>query len=195
MVANLMSCFEEAQPHWIFMSSVSVYGNEYTKNPMEISLNPLPVDDYGSGKLNDENLLRSKCKNLDILRLPPVYDDINLNDIKKRVFIPYINKKILITPAPLYTLCHKSKISDFVKKSLYSPGIGQRIVHLGNPESIDQNEVSKWFDGKGIRIPKIIFSLLFHILPKRLYFFKSIAYMIKKLGLNNTFRVGEKVLD
>lgn len=195
MVNNLISCFGESQPHWIFMSSVSVYGNAYTNYPMEITLKPKPVDDYGFGKLNDENLLLSKCKNLDILRLPPVYNDENLDDIKKRVFIPIINKKILITPAPLYTLCHTSKIFDVVKTCLSNSGQGRQIIHLGNSEPINQNKLSEWFDGKGIWVPQIIFLLIFYVLPKRFYFFKSIAYMLKKLGLNNTFKIQKKNID
>lgn len=195
MVTNLISCFDESQPHWIFMSSIAVYGNAYTNNPMEIILKPMPVDDYGSGKLIDENLLLSNCKNLDILRLPPVYNDENLDDVKKRVFIPFFNKKIIITPAPLYTLCHTSKIVDAVSKCLKNSDSRKEIIHLGNTEPFNQNELSKWFDGKGIRIPQRVFLLSFYLLPKRIYFFKSVAYMIKKLGLNNTYKIEKKIIN
>ena len=71
MVANLLYAFGNNQPHWIFMSSVSVYGQTIDEASNPIVLNPIAVENYGKGKLHDERLLTRICDRLDILRLAP----------------------------------------------------------------------------------------------------------------------------
>ena len=57
---NLVSAFKEKQPHWIFLSSISVYGEANSELPIKLTKAPIPFNDYGHGKLNDENILISK---------------------------------------------------------------------------------------------------------------------------------------
>lgn len=186
---NLLKGFEGHQSHWIFISSISVCGDLYSELKIPITFSPKSADNYGSGKIRDENLLISRCKHLDILRLMPVYDNENLQDIKKRVFLPKTNIKIIIRPSPLYSICNIEKVLSAVQKSMnYS--YGQRIAHVGDSQPISQNELSSWFTGKAILVPQLLFKFLFFLLPKKLILFRKIAFMLKKLGLNNIYEIG-----
>lgn len=190
---NLLKAFEKHQAHWIFISSISVYGDYCSESQIPIICSPESADNYGSGKLRDENLLISRCKNLDILRLMPVYDSENLQDIKKRVFIPKTNIKIMIRPSPLYSICNIDKVLSAVQKSMiYSSG--QRIAQVGDAEPASQKELSSWFPGKAIPVPQFIFKFTFFLLPKRFVFFRKIAFMLKKLGLSSIYEIGVREL-
>ncbi|MDB9985968.1 NAD(P)-dependent oxidoreductase [Pelagibacterales bacterium] len=191
---NLLKGFEGHQSHWIFISSISVYGDFYSKSQIPITFSPKSADNYGSGKIRDENLLISRCKHLDILRLMPVYDNENLHDIKKRVFLPKTNIKIIIRPSPLYSICNIEKVLSAVQKSMnYS--YGQRIAQVGDAEPISQKELASWFTGKVISVPQLLFKFLFFLLPKKFISIRKIAFMFKKLGLNNIYEIGVKDID
>ncbi len=191
---NLLKGFKGHQTHWIFISSISVYGDFYSESQIPINFSPKSVDSYGSGKIRDENILISKCKHLDILRLMPVYDNENLHDIKKRVFLPKTNIKIIIKPSPLYSICNIEKVLSAVQKSMnYS--YGQRIAQVGDAEPISQKELASWFTGRIILVPQLLFKFLFFLLPKKFISFRKIAFMLKKLGLNNIYEIGVRAID
>ena len=191
---NLLNAFENHQVHWIFISSISVYGETYSKSQIPIIFLPKSADSYGEGKLFDESLFISKCKNLDILRLMPVYDSENLKDIKKRVFLPKTNLKIAIWPPPFYSICNIEKVLSAVQRGI-SYGPGQRIAHVGDIKPASQKDLSGWFSGSTILVPQVFFSVVFFLLPKRPVFFRSLAFMIKKLALNNIYEIGVKELE
>ena len=81
-----MKAFEGFEVHWIFLSSISVYGDLHSESAIQLERFPKPSDSYGVGKLHDESLFVSECDHLDILRLMPVYDSQNLQDIRKESF-------------------------------------------------------------------------------------------------------------
>mgnify|MGYP001249640046 CR=1 FL=1 len=191
---NLLKAFENNQVHWIFISSISVYGETHSKSQTPIIFSPKSVDKYGKGKLFDESLFISKCKNLDILRLMPVYDSENLKDIKKRVYFPKTNVKIAIWPSPFYSLCNIEKVLSAVHKSI-SYGSGQRIAHVGDNEPASQKDLLGWFSGITIFLPRALFSIVFFLLPKKPLFFRTIALMIKKIALNNIYEIGVRELE
>ena len=189
---NLINAFDMQNVHWIFMSSISVYGNYHSHSFVPITINPNPADKYGKGKLSDESLFLSKCKNLDILRLCPVYGNNHVKDIKKRVFIPGTRIKIKIYPSPLYTLCKLEDVLNFVQNSLAQCN-GKRISQVGENYAIYQSNLLERFPGKVFPVPQFIFKLTFIILSK-IYFLKHIALMVKKLGMNNIYEVGIREL-
>ncbi len=191
---NLLKAFEKHQSQWIFISSISVYGDLYSKSQIPIIISPESVDNYGNGKLRDENLLISRCKHLDILRLMPVYDSENLQDIKKRVFLPKTNIKIMIWPAPKHSICNLEKVLIAVLKSMDN-SYGQRIVQVGDDEPVKQKELLSWFSGISFPVPKFLFVIAFFLLPKRLLFFKKITFNLKKLGLDNIYEIGSKEIN
>lgn len=186
---NLLKAFVRHQAHWIFISSISVYGDFYSESQIPIIVSPESSDNYGFGKLRDENLFIKRCKHLDILRLMPVYDSENLQDIKKRVFLPKTNIKIMIRPWPLYSICNIEKVLSAVHNSMnYSSG--QRIAQVGDVEPLSQKELSSWFSGKAIPVPQSVFKFAFFLLPKRFAMFRKIAFMVKKMALSSIYEIG-----
>ena len=186
---NIIKAFDKRQLRWIFMSSISVYGEVYSESSVPLTLVPKPADSYGVGKLRDEELFISNCSHLSILRLMPVYDSQNLQDIKKRAFLPNTKVKIMIRPAPLYSLCNVDEVLTSVKKCM-NYGSGQRIIQVGDPQPISQKELVNWFSGSAIPVPQLLFRVLIFLLPKRVVLFRTIGFMLKKLGFNNIYEIG-----
>lgn len=194
MINNLISAFSEKQPHWIFLSSISVYGESYCHNPIQIEESPLSSDDYGKGKLYDERRLINACNHLDILRLMPTYDSYKNKDIKKRIFIPKTDIKLRIFPPPQYHFCHIDVVIEKVSICLVqAPGL--RLHQVGNPMPTSQIDLLKAYSGLSIAIPQIFFKFLLLLLPNNLRLFKRIRFMIKKLGISNIYDLGEIELE
>ncbi len=79
--------------YFIFLSSISVYGEKQNKKAVGENYNCFPTSDYAQSKLNAENRLNDlygakRLKKLDILRLAPVYDAQWSINLEKRVFAP-----------------------------------------------------------------------------------------------------------
>lgn len=187
--SNILKAFDRRQLRYIFMSSISVYGEVHLESSIPLIQSPKPADSYGGGKSRDEGLFISNCSHLSILRLMPVYDSQNLQDIKKRVFLPHTKVKIMIRPAPLYSLCNVDEVLTSVKKCM-NYGSGQRIIQVGDPQPISQNELVSWFSGRVIPVPQLLFRVLVFLVPNRVVAFKAISFMLKKLGFNNIYEIG-----
>ena len=190
---NILKAFDRRQLRWIFMSSISVYGEVNLESSIPLTLTPKPADSYGVGKLRDEELFISNCSHLSILRLMPVYDSQNLQDIRKRAFLPSTKVKIMIRPAPLYSLCNVEEVLTSVKKCI-NYGSGQRIIQVGDPQPINQKELVNWFSGSAIPVPQLLFRVLIFLLPKRVVLFRTIGFMLKKLAFNNIYEIGSREL-
>ena len=186
---NMLKAFSRHQIRWIFMSSISVYGELYSESSIPVTRCPEPTDTYGTGKLRDEGLFISNCGHLNILRLMPVYDNLNLQDIRKRVFLPTTNVKILIRPSPLYSICNVAEVITVVKKCIGHKS-GQRIIHVGDSQPVSQADLVGWFPGRSVPVPQFLFKVMISLLPKRLASLRNIRFMLKKLGLNNVYEVG-----
>ncbi len=191
---NILKAFERHRPHWIFMSSISVYGDMHSESVLSINSSPYPVDSYGRGKVRDEKLFIANCDHLDILRLMPVYDSHNLRDIKKRVFLPKTKIKIKINPAPLYSICHIREVIIAVERCI-NCGSGQRIIQVGDHQPVSQNDLANWFSGRCILVPQLLLKAFIFILPNRLSFLRRISFMLKKVGLDNVYEIGYRYLD
>lgn len=186
---NLLSGFNRRQRRWFFMSSISVYGEVFLESMVPILSQPEPAESYGVGKLCDEQLLILKCSNLNIFRLMPVYDSYNLHDVRKRVFLPNTEVKIMVRPAPLYSLCNVEEVLAAVEKYI-SYECGQRIIQVGDRQPTSQSDLVNWFPGIAIPVPQLLFRSLIYILPKKFSFSRAIGFKLKKLGLNNIYESG-----
>jgi len=88
------ACESKTTTHFIFLSSISVYGENDLSLPVAESHVCCPTSDYGKSKLDAENRLlrfyrKRKEHELTILRLAPVYDkDWSLN-LDRRVLLPF----------------------------------------------------------------------------------------------------------
>ncbi|MDA7726816.1 NAD-dependent epimerase/dehydratase family protein [Pseudomonadales bacterium] len=186
---NILKAFDRHKIRWIFISSISVYGDLYSESSIPLTRCPKPTDSYGKGKLRDEELFISNCSHLDILRLMPVYDSLNLQDIRKRVFLPTTNVKILIRPAPLYSICNLAEVLTVVKQCMDNKS-GQRIIQVGDSHPVSQADLLSWFPGRSVPVPQFLFRAMVSLLPKRLASLRNLRFMLKKLGLNNVYEVG-----
>ena len=172
----------------IFLSSVSVYGHS-PKEPIGENTNTSPATSYGEGKLVCENLFRNEVfVESHILRLPPTYDDNNLDDIKKRVFLPRTNIKIRVIPSPRHSFLHVSMLVDYIAVLLETKDNGCWIHQIADTETYSQKEILGWF--KGIAIPMHEFILrplywILQILPTR--WCKSLSESYIKFLLSNIY--------
>lgn len=78
---------------FIFLSSVSVYGEGNSQYPVSEDVKYNPSSDYAQSKVDAEKCLvkmydSGELKKLDILRLAPVYDSKWSLNLEKRVFAP-----------------------------------------------------------------------------------------------------------
>lgn len=194
IVENLIASFSNEQPHWIFLSSISVYGDSYHEYPIKMEHLPIPTDDYGIGKLRDEQLLIRSCEHLDILRLMPTYDSNHMTDIKKRVFIPKTNLRIKILPSPAYSLCKVDVVIKSVISCLNEP-LGRRLHQIGDPLPTLQSELIKSFRGNSIIVPQLLFKFCLAILPIKIKILCKIRLLLRKLGMNNVYELGVDVLS
>lgn len=96
-VATQMICKEAATVNpdlfFIFFSSISVYGEKLTNRQIKETDNLYPTSKYSKSKRDAEKWLKElyrtdRVKNLDILRLAPVYASDRLSSIEKRVMDP-----------------------------------------------------------------------------------------------------------
>jgi nucleoside-diphosphate-sugar epimerase len=92
---NLAKAAITANPevHFIFLSSISVYGEDNIKGSVSEECECKPSSDYANSKLDAEKRLIKlydfgKLKKLDILRLTPVYDSEWSLNLDRRVFAP-----------------------------------------------------------------------------------------------------------
>ena len=92
---NLANVAISANPdvYFIFLSSISVYGENQTQKVVREIDRCLPTSDYAQSKLRAENRLKrlyvtNRLKKLDVLRLAPVYDVEWSINLEKRVFAP-----------------------------------------------------------------------------------------------------------
>lgn len=79
--------------HFIFLSSISVYGEDKTNGSMVEESGYNSTSDYAQSKIDAEKRLiklyeSGKLKKLDILRLAPVYDSEWSLNLERRVFAP-----------------------------------------------------------------------------------------------------------
>jgi nucleoside-diphosphate-sugar epimerase len=194
MVVNLLSAFTQKQPHWIFLSSISVYGGNFFNSYIPFDISPKTTDSYGTGKLRDENSLLNACQHLDILRLMPTYDAAHMDDLKKRICIPKTDVKIRICPSPSYNFCHVKVVGVTVLNCLKNAE-GKRLHQVGDPNAVFQRDLLEKFSGVSIVIPQVFFKFVLILVPRKLKWFSNIRLMLGKLGLPNTYELGIKSLD
>ncbi|MBL96683.1 MAG: hypothetical protein CMF52_02615 [Legionellales bacterium] len=189
ILENLISAFGSLQPHWIFLSSISVYGEGYEKKPVPIMVQPETTDVYGLGKLRDEQRLLATCDNLDIIRLMPTYDLEHMEDVKKRIFFPKTSIKFRILPPPNYCLCNVSLVGDAVLKCLDRIS-GRRLHQVGDKELLSQRDLLEKFPGFAVTIPQVLIKICIRLIPIQLKLGCTVRLLLKKLAQPNVYELG-----
>jgi len=190
---NIIESFEKEVSHIIFTSSIDVYGDVVRVHPISVNSNLRPNSYYGKSKVKcEEIILNSKIKNCLVLRLCPVFNESNLDDIKKRVFFPFLKSiKMKIRPFPNYSFTHLDTLTKFVKKKVLADVDGKFIYNLSDIKVYSQKEISLWFKGKNILIYVNMlkpFFLVTYLLPKM--FGYKIRCLYWKLFMPNIIKNG-----
>jgi len=171
MVDNIIKVFGEEISHFIFLSSVAVYGEDKRNGSVETSDILKPATKYGISKvISEKRLIKAKFEKCSILRLSPVFDDAHMQDVRKRVFLPVFSEiKIKIIPSPQYSLTSINTVVTSVIGLLSSSLKGVNIYNISDLTSYSQNDITNWFQGFRIIFPVLLikpFYWLTYLLPK-----------------------------
>lgn len=173
MTENLIRVMDTKKTRFIFLSSVAVYGEDGKAQPISIDAQLNPYTKYGQSKVICEEIVKKLgIGNYHILRLTPVFDESNLADMKKRIYLPFQSKiKLKIIPSPKYSLCHINTVINTIIKLLNETYDDTPIFNVSDAVTYDQNTLLKRFDG--MEIPcfvKIIEPLYYSsfLLPRKI---------------------------
>lgn len=155
MTENLINGLKGSIGKVIFLSSVSVYGFENITQPVVLQKDPKPITGYGRGKLACEGLFfHGNFREVHTLRLSPVFDQLHLADVRKRVVLPGTQGiKMRIIPPPKYSLLNISNLVEYVRGLVTSCNSGNWIHHLSDPTPYSQHKICEWFDGIHLPVP------------------------------------------
>ncbi len=154
---------------FIFLSTISVYGEQGLSRPVKESDPCMPSSDYAFSKLKAEEQLKimsenSTIKHLDILRLAPVYNRTNSFNLDKRVFAPmklaYI--KYGSGEQKMSALARRNLI-DFLKYRLDHGKVksdsSDHVFNLCDDKPYTFNEIIKVFKSSGLRPARPTFTV------------------------------------
>jgi nucleoside-diphosphate-sugar epimerase len=144
----LCACLRD-NPHFIFASSVAVYGEASHKGHISLRAVPRPATDYGRSKLLGEKLLLSSpLTDLEILRLTPVYSEQLLDDRRKRVRFPFFSKaKMWLFPEPRYSFCHRDLCVSSITEIIRRGRNGRMLRQIADREPVPQHSLFDRFSG------------------------------------------------
>ena len=154
MVRNLCRALGDQPRHWVFTSSVAVYGN---CREMTVDSPVNPIGDYALSKTEGEELLRNEVSHLDIVRLCPVYDEGHLDNVRKRAFLPGTGCRIKVVPNPATTFCRSENVGRQIADLVARGPAGQHVHHVEG-EHLTQLEMTEMFTGPRILLPAGLFA-------------------------------------
>ncbi len=151
---------------FIFLSSISVYGEEGLSQPVSESAPYNPTSDYAASKVEAERRLidlynKSLLKDLVILRLAPVYDSDWTFNIDKRVLLP---KKMAFvrfgSGEQKISALARPNLVDFIDYLLNKPGDdtkqGLRIMSVCEATPYTFNRIIEIFKKSGRYSAKVV---------------------------------------
>ncbi len=148
------ACEANLSTHFIFLSSISVYGENNLLLPVKESHAYHPTSDYGKSKLDAENrllrLYQEKKKHaLTILRLAPVYDKEWSFNLDRRVLSPFkiVYLKFGSGRQQMSALA-RPNLTDFIKFIVSNSKDNEnkvRIINITDPEPYDFNRIIRVF--------------------------------------------------
>jgi nucleoside-diphosphate-sugar epimerase len=190
MLKNVLNAFTNSDTHVIFLSSVSVYGEDKRTGVVTVKDDLRPSTFYGLSKMKCEEIIINKISNSDILRLTPVYDENHLVDVRKRIFFPFFpSLKMIITPSPLFSLCNINSVCTAVQTIISRGPNGQNIFNISDPAPYSQKEMTLYFPNRKIVIPRFITKPIYwstYLLPKNTGY--SIRCLYWKIFESNIYK-------
>lgn len=162
ITANVLLAVDQRCPHFIFFSSVAVYGEYGRHTPVRIDAELRPSTEYGmSKKICEEMIFNTSLPNIDILRLAPVYDGAHMTDVRKRVFPGGVPIKIKMFPPPLYSLCHITTLIRTVMELVQRGPEGRNYHNVADEKTYDQHAIANWFPGISLLFPVFLIRPLY----------------------------------
>lgn len=145
------------QTHFVFLSSVAVYGEDGHNDPVSITEYLRPSTEYGISKVYCEKIIQhSGIQKYHILRLAPVFDQCHVKDIKKRVYFPGQSKfKMRMIPSPQYSFCHIETLKKAILELLHNEDQIPFVINVTDQTAYDQSSLAKQFPGIEIPVPTI----------------------------------------
>jgi nucleoside-diphosphate-sugar epimerase len=158
MTRSLLDALGPARPHFIFFSSVAVYGEDDRPGPIAVTAPVRPATEYGVSKYDCERLLQaSPLPDIDVLRLAPVFarrgDHARLDDVRKRVFLPGLPVKMRMYPAPWYSLCQVETVARVVRTLVERGPAGRHVQNVADEPPYSQHTLADWFPGPVLPLP------------------------------------------
>ena len=155
MTRNLLEVITSKDIHFIFMSSVSVYGEAGRSEAVNSSSELHPATAYGESKVLCEELVKhSGFRQVSILRLAPVFNESRLEAPARRVLLPGpLKVKLKLRPSPRHSLCHLNTVTDRVLGIITDECPGVSVSNISDSNTYLQTELADWFSGPFITIP------------------------------------------
>lgn len=158
MTQSLLRAVEPCNPHFLFASSVAVYGEDGRGGIISASDVPQPATEYGRSKLECERILgKHALSDIEVLRFAPVYSSERLKDVSKRVLFPGLsNVRMWFFPEPRYSLCNIDRVGQRIMDLIVEGRQGRRLRNVCDQNPYGQHQIASWFEGP--RFP--VFTLL-----------------------------------
>jgi nucleoside-diphosphate-sugar epimerase len=189
MLKHVLSALRGRQPHFIFLSSVAVFGEDGRRGPICATDELRPATDYGAGKREDElQSLSTSLPDVDIVRLAPVFDDAHRQDVRKRVVFPGTNIRMRLVPPPRHSLCQGETIDRAIVALAQRGRAGRRLHVVADAEPYSQATLHAWFTGSTVTVRHSLIRplwALLRLMPGRLGYRLRCLYW--KLFESNVF--------
>jgi nucleoside-diphosphate-sugar epimerase len=178
IIKNTLDYFSKKNTHNIFLSSISIYGEDQRNKPVKIDDYLNPSSYYGKSKLQCEIVIKNRCNKYNILRLAPVYNKNEFSDISKRIIFPLLKSFVMIIkPSPTFSFCSLELVSKAVHICIKDES-ENNIYNINDNINYSQNDIASVFDGKTIVIYEVWFKLFYW---STYLFGKNRGYLIRCL--------------
>lgn len=153
MVANLLTAIRSPSTHWIFASSVAVYGEAGRGPEFPLGTDLRPATGYGQGKVDAERVFLRNTTHADILRLAPVFSSKHLKDVAKRAHFPGTRLRMRLDPSPKHSLCRVERVAAELVYLIRRGPDGHWIHQIAEATPFLQSDLVDWFTGPVLKVP------------------------------------------
>ena len=154
---NIAQAFGGSIKNIIFSSSIEVYGLYESVLAKKCFIPPKPISEYGKSKLDSESIFLDIFNiNVHILRCAPVYDDVQIYDLSKRVYFPGSRIRVRLLPAPFHSFTNINLIIEKVLKIISNPIDGKFLHQIVDERATSQEGLLRLFSGFTIILPRLI---------------------------------------
>ncbi len=192
-------CKKNYVKHFIFTSTIALYGLSKKKEVFFEDSNFLPTTPYSQSKINAENYIKSNHENLSytILRLATVYGPDDKGNISKLfnlfqngIFISFGNAK--------KSLLNVDNLTQLIIRILNNPAAYNKIFNVADFEDYTLQTIYKYFKQASlknalyIRIPDFIINILIFLndfIKRNIGFSLSLIDNLNRMNFNSVVSI------